>query len=87
MLWENFLVSERMKQNQYLHRNVSCYFWRTSQQQEIDFVEDDNGALKAFEFKLNPKVKGKLSKTFSDAYKVNELATINPKNIDEFLLI
>lgn len=86
VLWENFLISERMKQNQYLQRNVTCYFWRTSQQQEIDYIEDDNGSLSAYEFKLNPKAKGKLSKTFSDAYKVNELATINPKSIDEFLL-
>ncbi|NOU16085.1 MAG: ATP-binding protein [Bacteroidales bacterium] len=85
VLWENFLVSERMKQNQYLQRNVACYFWRTNQQQEIDFIEDDNGILKAFEFKINPKVKIKLSKTFGDAYNVTELATISPKNIEEFL--
>ncbi len=85
VLWENLLISERMKQNQYLQRNVACYFWRTNQQQEIDFIEDDNGILKAFEFKINPKAKIKLSKTFGDAYDVKELATITPKNIEEFL--
>lgn len=85
VLWENFLVSERMKRNQYLQRNVSCYFWRTNQQQEIDFIEEENGVLSAFEFKWNPKSKAKLSKTFSDAYDVKELAVITPKNIEEFL--
>lgn len=85
VLWENFLISERMKQNQYLQRNVACYFWRTNQQQDIDFIEDDNGILKAFEFKINPKAKIKLSKTFGDAYNVKELATVTPKNVEEFL--
>jgi len=85
VLWENLLISERMKQNQYLQRNVACYFWRTNQQQEIDFIEDDNGILKAFEFKINPKAKIKLSKTFGDAYNVKELVTITPKNVEEFL--
>ncbi len=86
VLWENFLVSERMKQNQYLQRNIACYFWRTSQQQEIDFIEEDNGVLQAFEFKLNPNAKVKISKTFSDAYNVKELTTVTPRNIEEFLI-
>jgi uncharacterized protein len=85
VLWENLLISERMKQNQYLQRNVACYFWRTNQQQEIDFIEDDNGMLKAYEFKINPNAKVKISKTFADAYNVKELVTITPKNVEEFL--
>jgi predicted AAA+ superfamily ATPase len=44
-LWENFLVSERRKQNLYKDTFAKMYFWRTKQQQEIDFVEENNGQI------------------------------------------
>lgn len=84
-LWENFLVSERRK---YLHYNrifANTYFWRTHAQQEIDYLEERNGKLYAYEFKWNPKKAGRPSKTFSNAYPEAEFATITPENMDDFL--
>lgn len=85
-LWENFIVSERIKQLNYSEFYGNYYFWRTFRQQEIDFVEEKDGKFSAYEFKLNPKKKGRFSKTFTEAYSINELKTITPKNIEEFLL-
>jgi len=67
-LWENFLVSERIKQNAYKLTFAKPYFWRTAQQQEIDYVEQRGQDLSAYEFKWNPKRKAKISKTFLDKY-------------------
>lgn len=52
-LWENYLMSERMKVNHYLKRRVNSYFWRTYDQQEIDLVEEKAQELFAYEFKWN----------------------------------
>ena len=50
-LWENFLISERLKQNTYKQTFSKMYFWRTKQQQEVDFVEEGNGIISGYEFK------------------------------------
>lgn len=84
-LWENFVISERMK---YLHYNKlysKRYFWRTTQQQEIDYVEEQNGQLSAFEIKWNSQKKVKFPKTFSNNYPDAKLITINPDNIWDFV--
>lgn len=62
-LWENFLVSERRKQNLYIDTFARMYFWRTKQQQEIDFVEEREGTVCGFEFKRNKK-QAKFPRTF-----------------------
>ncbi|MEN0050728.1 MAG: ATP-binding protein [Bacteroidota bacterium] len=67
-LWENFLVSERLKQNRYKLKLATPYFWRTTQQQEIDYIEEVNTELFAYEFKWNPNRKVKISKTFTTQY-------------------
>lgn len=54
-LWENFVISERIKANQYEGRYVNSYFWRTNQQQEIDYIEESDGQFTLFEMKWNPK--------------------------------
>lgn len=69
-LWENFLVSERLKQNTYKDTFARIYFWRTQQQQEIDFVEEKEGEITAFEFKWKDK-KAKFPQKFLDAYNAN----------------
>ena len=84
-LWENFIVSERIKHLSYNQFYGNIYFWRTLKQQEIDFIEEKDGYFCAYEFKLNPRKKGHLSKTFSAAYPVKDLVTISPENIEEFL--
>ncbi|HNV97052.1 MAG TPA: ATP-binding protein [bacterium] len=83
-LWENFMISERMKYNDYEHNNVNSYFWRTTQKQELDYLEDKNGALSAFEFKFN---KDKLTKpkVFLENYKNSSIELINNKNFKKFL--
>ena len=58
-LWENFLISERMKKNSYENNTAKPYFWRTVQQQAIDYVEDLNGNITAYEIKWNIKAKVK----------------------------
>lgn len=85
-LWENFIISERMK---YLHYNkiwTNSYFWRTQDQQEIDYIEERDGILYAFEIKWNEKKKPFLSKSFINAYPDHEFKIIHPKNFEEFLL-
>jgi predicted AAA+ superfamily ATPase len=67
-LWENFLISERLKVNSYTKGLARTYFWRTKQQQEIDYVEELAGQLHAYEFKWNPKRKVNFPKTFTKAY-------------------
>ena len=85
-LWENFLISERMK---YLHYNniwANSFFWRTKDQQEIDYIEEKDGKLYAFEMKWNHKKTPKLAKIFATTYPNHEYNIINPKNYEEFIL-
>lgn len=67
-LWENFLVAERLKQNSYKGSLAKAYFWRTVQQQEIDYVEEEAGKIEGFEIKWNPKANVKIPKTFTKTY-------------------
>jgi predicted AAA+ superfamily ATPase len=84
-LWENFLVVERMKHLAYSGRRVNSWFWRTVGQQEIDLIEEENGAMRAFEFKWNSKAKVKLTPTFANAYPESSFEVIHPGNMEEFV--
>lgn len=84
-LWENFLVSERRKQNLYKDTFSKMYFWRTKQQQEVDFVEEKDGDIRGYEFKWNSK-KTKISSTFIEAYHA-ETFVIDRSNFREFVKI
>ncbi|MBO7572643.1 MAG: ATP-binding protein [Bacteroidales bacterium] len=86
-LWENFVISERMKSNEYNKKWANRYFWRTKQQQEIDYLEEYGGKLHAYEVKWNPKAKASISKTFTDAYSNVEFKVITPDNIADFLML
>jgi len=85
-LWENFLLSERMKTNHYSGQWVNRWFWRTHSQQEIDYIEEYEGRLHAYEFKWNPSAKVRFPKTFLNAYPDSQTYLITPNNFDEFLL-
>lgn len=85
-LWENFLISERIKQNKYKFTLAKSYFWRTTQQQEIDYIEEIGTSIKAYEFKWNPKKKAKISKTFTEQYNA-EGAVISRENFRDFIKI
>lgn len=84
-LWENFLVSERQKLKHYRQLYSNDYFWRTYAQQEIDYVEESDGKLKAFEFKWNPKKSGRFPKSFLAAYPNTETATVTRNNFIPFI--
>lgn len=85
-LWENYLMAERMKFLHYQTKDVSSYFWRTNQQQEIDLIEDNGSDLSAFEFKWNPKAVNRFPETFTGNYQVSKTLTVTPANLEEFLL-
>lgn len=86
-LWENFVVSERLKQISYNRSFTNIWFWRTSQQKEIDILEEANGQLTAVEIKWNPaKANVKIPKQFADAYPDAEFKVVTPANVDNFLL-
>ncbi|NPV87213.1 MAG: ATP-binding protein [Anaerolineae bacterium] len=84
-LWENFLVVERFKANQYIGRAVNTYFWRTYDQKEIDCVEEWGGRLYGYEFKWQGEMKKSVRREFTSAYPNAELATITPQNFEGFL--
>ncbi len=84
-LWENFLISERLKVLKYNDIYSNAYFWRTQDQQEIDYIEDRDGILHAFEFKWKSKPGYKFSRTFTESYPVHSLNVIHSGNFEEFL--
>jgi len=85
-LWENYLVSERFKRNHYKGNYANPWFWRTQAQQEIDYIEERDGHLSAYEFKWNPAAKVKQPKAFLTAYPDSSFAVINNENFMEFLM-
>lgn len=84
-LWENFFIAERMKRNHYSGHYCNSFFWRTTLQQEIDLIEESDGAMTAFEMKWNPSKKVLFSKSFIEAYNVKETVVISPDNYLEYL--
>ena len=86
-LWENFFISERKKYNHYNGKYVNVYFWRTNEQQEIDYVEECDGTMTAFEMKWNPRKGGSsFPKSFLEAYDVKETVVITPENYLDWLI-
>jgi len=85
-LWENFLISERFKRNEYSNSYANPWFWRTQSQQEVDFIEERDGFLSAFEFKWNPAKKSKRPKSFLEAYPNSSFTVIHRSNAAEFIM-
>ncbi len=84
-LWENFMISERLKHNENAGKYCSSYFWRTTTQQEIDYIEEYDGMLHAYEFKWNKRGKAKLPNSFNTAYPKNSFEIINRENFYGFV--
>ncbi|MCK5520216.1 MAG: DUF4143 domain-containing protein [Candidatus Marinimicrobia bacterium] len=84
-LWENFLISERMKYLAYNDNYGKRYFWRTHDQQEIDYIEERDGMLYAWEFKWNALIKKKIPKIFQREYPNSKMEIINQDNYLEFI--
>ena len=83
-LWENFLISERLKHNHYNGRFVNTYFWRTHDKAEIDYIEEEDGILHAYEFKWKEQ-KVKFPASFLDAYPQHQTAVITKNEFQEFV--
>ena len=85
-LWENFIISERLKYNEYTHRWCNRFFWRTREQKEIDYLEECDGVLSAFEFKYNPRKNAPVPKGFAENYPEAKFQMITPDNMEDFIL-
>ena len=85
-LWENFIVSERRKKLQYEGSYAKTWFWRTTYQQEIDYIEEKDGSFSAWEIKYNSKRKHKFQQSFIDAYQPTTTEIINKENFLSWLI-
>ena len=85
-LWEKWFITESLKYLNNTEKQTSRFFWPTLAQQEVDYIEDGNGNITAFECKWNPKAKGNVSRAFSNAYPTAETHIIHPANAEDFLL-
>lgn len=83
-LWENFLVSERIKRQQNERSLFQPYFWRTHRQQEMDYVEEANGKLLAAEFKWKTGQTSRPPKPFVQAYPHAHFLRVDPENWLDF---
>ena len=84
-LWENFLVSERVKRQNYAGTSVRNYFWRTYLRQEVDWVEETDSALSAFEFKWSAKVRPRVPAAWKEAYPEAEFSVVSRENFTDFV--
>jgi uncharacterized protein len=85
-LWENFVIAERMKFLRYNNIDAEQYFWRTTQQQEIDLIEEYEEKFLAYEFKWGKTGKVRFPQTFTDNYPGSKTFVISPENVEDFLL-
>lgn len=84
-LWENFLVAERRKANVYNSHAPNSWFWRTHSQQEIDYVEERDGIISAWEFKWRASRPPRIPKSFMNAYPDSVTGYVTADTIEEFL--
>lgn len=85
-LWENYLASERIKKQQYHKIYKQNYFWRTYDQQELDWLEEKGDDLAGFEFKWNENRKAKIPTAFAKAYPEATFEVINKQNYLDFIM-
>ncbi len=85
-LWENYVMAERMKFLHYQDITAQQYFWRTTQQQEIDLIEEHGDQFEAYEFKWKKRGNVRFPQTFTGNYVGAKTAVVSPENLDEFLL-
>ncbi len=86
-LWENYLAAERLKVQHYKNFHANNYFWRTHDRQEIDWVEEREGKLFAYEFKFSePGKKVNAPIAWREAYPDSKFKVIHKNNMEEFVL-
>jgi len=84
-LWENYLMVERCKANQYAGRSVNTYFWRTYDQKEIDCIEERGGKLYGYEFKWQGQMREATRREFQGAYPDAEVSVVTRDNFQDFI--
>ena len=84
-LWENFIISERLKKREYTREYGNSYFWRNYMQQEIDYLEEKENKIEAFEIKWK-KDKIKVPPDFIQKYAAAKVRLINQSNYLDFIL-
>lgn len=84
-IWENFIISERKKKLSYDGIQTDTYFWRNTQQAEIDYIEINNTEISAFEIKFSPHKKVNFTKSFVNAYQPKTTQVIHNQNYWEFI--
>ncbi len=84
-LWENFCIVERMKYNMNHRRFVNSWFWRTYDQKEVDYIEEEGGMITAYEFKYKSTGKNKIAREFLETYPGAAMVTVTRDNYMEFL--
>ena len=86
-MWENFIITERIKRNEYAGRTfVKHYFWRTQQKKEIDLIEIDDGVMTGFEIKKKEGKRVSAPSSFTEAYPDAKFECITPAELIEFLM-
>ncbi len=85
-LWENFIIAERIKHIHYSGKWINYWFWRTKDQKEIDFIEESDGKICAYEFKWNSGAKYKQPIQFVNNYPNSSFQLIHPDNFEEFVM-
>jgi uncharacterized protein len=85
-LWENYLASERIKKQHYKKMQTNNYFWRTYDQQELDWLEEIDNNLAGFEFKWNENRIVKIPTAFAKTYPEASFEVINKENYLDFIM-
>lgn len=85
-LFENYIIAERLKRLHYEKSHAQTYFWRTAAKQEVDYVEEKDGRLAAYEFKWNAKKRAAVPTAFATAYPGASFEVVTRDNYDGFLL-
>ncbi|MEN8138967.1 MAG: DUF4143 domain-containing protein [Bacteroidota bacterium] len=85
-LWENFLMSERIKQQNYSQNSSNKFFWRTHARQEINYIEEEENSFSAYDFNWSSKRKTKFPKTFINNYPTLKEKIITPVNYYDFII-
>ncbi len=83
ILWENYCIQERIKRLHYDQIHHQAYYWRTYDQQEIDWIESYNQELHAYEMKW--KKTSKVPQAFAKSYPDASYTTLNSSNYYEYL--
>ncbi len=84
-LFENFMISERIKMNTWLRPSIKNYFWRNYNQHEVDLIELDKKKLAAFEIKWTARSNAKITKAFTNIYPNATTEIITPRNFKRFI--